>query len=124
MNPDSAAATLSMGLPPWRLSGMVYGALLNHAPALAALGDRVSAAPYKAAPRAPVLYVKPRNTLTTGGAAVPVPAGVDELEVGATLGVVIGRPACRLSPTDALDCERRLHPACGVLSAAGAAARP
>jgi 5-oxopent-3-ene-1,2,5-tricarboxylate decarboxylase / 2-hydroxyhepta-2,4-diene-1,7-dioate isomerase len=104
MDPDPAAATLSMGLPPWRLSGTVYGALLNHAPALAALGDRASAAPYKAAPRAPVLYVKPRNTLTTGGSAVPVPAGVDALEVGATLGVVIGRPACRLSPGTALDC--------------------
>jgi 5-oxopent-3-ene-1,2,5-tricarboxylate decarboxylase/2-hydroxyhepta-2,4-diene-1,7-dioate isomerase len=80
----------------------VYGALLNHADALAALGDRVHAAPYKAPPRAPVLYIKPRNTLAGHRQPVVVPEGVAELEVGATLGVVIGAPACRVAQTDAL----------------------
>ncbi|MFO1219394.1 MAG: fumarylacetoacetate hydrolase family protein [Burkholderiaceae bacterium] len=85
---------------PWRLSGVVYGTLLNDAAALAALGDAVNAAPYKAPPRAPVLYLKPRNTLASSGAAVTVPAG-GALEVGAALGIVIGRTACRVPAVQA-----------------------
>ncbi|ODU10700.1 MAG: 2-hydroxyhepta-2,4-diene-1,7-dioate isomerase [Rubrivivax sp. SCN 71-131] len=93
---------LSFDFAPWRLSGTVVGVLLNHRPALAALGDAVNAAPYKAAPKAPVLYVKPRNTQVGDGACVAVPAGVPELEVGAALGLVIGRSAYRVSAGDAL----------------------
>lgn len=93
--PDFAAA-------PHRLSGVVYGCLLNHAPALAALGDAVHQPPYKAPPKAPVLYIKPRNTLATPGQAVLMPAEVPALQVGATLGLVIGRTACRVSEADAL----------------------
>jgi 5-oxopent-3-ene-1,2,5-tricarboxylate decarboxylase / 2-hydroxyhepta-2,4-diene-1,7-dioate isomerase len=88
---------------PYRLTGVVYGTLLNHRPALHALGDQVNQAPYKAAPQAPVLYVKPRNTLARHGDAVTVPADAPELEVGAALGIVIGRTACRLTLAHALD---------------------
>ncbi|MEP7298880.1 MAG: fumarylacetoacetate hydrolase, partial [Burkholderiales bacterium] len=42
--------------------GTVYGTLLNHRDALAALGNTVTEPPYKAAPKAPILYIKPRNT--------------------------------------------------------------
>jgi 5-oxopent-3-ene-1,2,5-tricarboxylate decarboxylase/2-hydroxyhepta-2,4-diene-1,7-dioate isomerase len=94
---------LSFGFAPWRLSGTVVGVLLNHRPALAALGDAVRAAPYKAPPRAPVLYLKPRNTQVDDGAQVEVPAGVPALEVGAALGLVIGRTACRVAEERALD---------------------
>ena len=82
--------------------GTVYGTLLNHPSALAALGEQVHAAPYKAPPKAPVLYIKPRNTWAEPGAAVVVPADVPELEMGATLGLVIGRTACRVNAADAL----------------------
>ncbi|HEY6511473.1 MAG TPA: fumarylacetoacetate hydrolase family protein [Burkholderiaceae bacterium] len=87
---------------PYRLSGTVYGVLLNHAPALAALGGQVNEAPYKAPPKAPVLYVKPRNTLAAAGSSTVVPAGVEALQIGANLGIVIGRPACRVAERDAL----------------------
>ncbi len=90
------------GFAPYRLSGAVYGVLLNHASALAALGDAVNAAPYKAPPRAPVLYVKPRNTLAAPGSACTLPADVSALQVGANLGIVIGRTACRVDPASAL----------------------
>ncbi|MFO1329996.1 MAG: fumarylacetoacetate hydrolase family protein [Rubrivivax sp.] len=93
---------LAFDFAPWRLSGQVVGVLLNHRPALAALGDAVHAAPYKAPPRAPVLYLKPRNTQVGHGAVVAVPAGVPALEVGAALGLVIGRTACRVGVDDAL----------------------
>jgi 5-oxopent-3-ene-1,2,5-tricarboxylate decarboxylase / 2-hydroxyhepta-2,4-diene-1,7-dioate isomerase len=82
--------------------GTVYGTLLNHADALAALGAAVHAAPYKAPPRAPVLYIKPRNTWVADGEAVVVPQGVEALEIGATLGLVIGRIACCVDEADAL----------------------
>ena len=82
--------------------GTVYGTLLNHRDALAALGDQVHAAPYKAPPKAPVLYIKPHNTWVSPGAAVVVPADAPELEMGATLGLVIGRTACRANVADAL----------------------
>jgi 5-oxopent-3-ene-1,2,5-tricarboxylate decarboxylase / 2-hydroxyhepta-2,4-diene-1,7-dioate isomerase len=95
---------LPMDVPPYRLSGTVYGTLLNHRTALAALGATVDEAPYRGAPRAPVLYIKPRNTLSTDGASVTVPADAPELEIGATLGLVIGRPACRLTERGALEC--------------------
>ena len=82
--------------------GTVYGTLLNHRDALSALGEQVHAAPYKAPPKAPVLYIKPRNTWGQPGAAVVVPVDAPELEMGATLGLVIGRTACRVSVADAL----------------------
>lgn len=88
---------------PWRLSGTVLGTLLNDPASLAALGDAVQQPPYKAPPRAPVLYVKPRNTLAVQGAAVAVPAQPGELEIGAALAMVIGRTACRVAAGDALD---------------------
>ena len=89
-----------MPMSPWRLSGVVYGALLNHAPELAGLGDAVHAAPYKAPPQAPVLQLRPRNTLVADGARVEVPA--DGVVVGASLGLVIGHSACRVAVADAL----------------------
>lgn len=82
--------------------GTVYGTLLNHADALAALGAAAHAPPYKAPPRAPVLYIKPRNTWADDGDTIVVPAGVSELEIGATVGLVIGRTACRVREEDAL----------------------
>jgi 5-oxopent-3-ene-1,2,5-tricarboxylate decarboxylase / 2-hydroxyhepta-2,4-diene-1,7-dioate isomerase len=94
---------LPIDFAPWRLTGTVYGALLNHAPELAALGDAAQQPPYKAPPRAPVLQVKPRNTLVGEGARVAVPPDAAEgLELGATLAIVIGRTACRLRVEDAL----------------------
>lgn len=82
--------------------GTVYGTLLNHRDALAALGNAVNEPPYKAAPKAPILYIKPRNTWLDAGQPIVVPAGVDAVEIGATLGLVIGRPACRVSEAQAL----------------------
>jgi 5-oxopent-3-ene-1,2,5-tricarboxylate decarboxylase/2-hydroxyhepta-2,4-diene-1,7-dioate isomerase len=76
------------------LSGRVYGTLLSQRAAFDALKPTMSQAPYSGAPKAPVLYIKPRNTLARNGDAVAVPAGVEELEVNACLGVVIGQPAC------------------------------
>ena len=93
---------LEFDVAPYRLSGVVYGTLLNHEPALQALGDAVNAAPYKASPRAPVLYLKPRNTLAGNGDHITVPADAPELAIGAALGIVIGQTACQITPEQAM----------------------
>jgi 5-oxopent-3-ene-1,2,5-tricarboxylate decarboxylase/2-hydroxyhepta-2,4-diene-1,7-dioate isomerase len=85
------------------VSGAVYGTLLNDRAALDALGDAVNAAPYKAPPKAPVLYLKPRNTLAGHRARVAVPDDALGVEVGASLGIVIGRTATRVSVAHAFD---------------------
>ncbi len=100
--PSLSSDAVPMGVPPYRLSGTVYGTLLNHRPALAELGEAVLQPPYKAPPKAPVLYIKPRNTLAPSGASVLVPEDSPELEMGGCVGVVIGRPASRLAAKDAL----------------------
>lgn len=82
--------------------GAVYGVLLNYRGGLEALGGAVNEPPYKGPPKAPVLYIKPRNTHRPDGAVVPVPDDSPELEIGAALGLVIGRTACRVAPADAL----------------------
>jgi len=94
--------SLDLDFAPWRLSGVVYGTLLNDPASLAAIGDAVNAPPYKAPPQAPVLYVKPRNTLAADRAAVAVPGDAGRMEIGASLGIVIGRSACRVRADEAL----------------------
>ena len=82
--------------------GTVYGTLLNHRDALAALGNEVNEVPYKAPPKAPILYIKPRNTIVGNRESVVVPSDAAQLEIGATLGLVIGRTATKLSLSDAI----------------------
>jgi 5-oxopent-3-ene-1,2,5-tricarboxylate decarboxylase/2-hydroxyhepta-2,4-diene-1,7-dioate isomerase len=97
-------ASLVFDVPPFRLSGAVYGVLMNHRAALAALGEAVHRPPYKAPPKGVVLYIKPRNTLLGPGDTVRVDDAAGQLEVGAALGVVIGRTACAVGEDDAIAC--------------------
>jgi 5-oxopent-3-ene-1,2,5-tricarboxylate decarboxylase/2-hydroxyhepta-2,4-diene-1,7-dioate isomerase len=76
----------------WLPTGTVYGTLLNFRGEWEALGTRMHEAPYKAPPQAPVLYIKPANTFSADGAAIALPAGVEEVEVGATVGMVMRGP--------------------------------
>ena len=99
----SARPPLLYDDPPYRLSGVVYGPLLNQRSALERLGDAVNQPPYKAPPKGPVLYMKPRNTLAFDGQRTAIPDGVQAMRVGATLGLVVGRAACRVSVETALD---------------------
>lgn len=73
-------------------TGTVYGTLLNFRGELEALGPKMSEAPYKAPPKAPVLYIKPANTWSADGADIAVPARVSEVEIGATIGMVMKAP--------------------------------
>ncbi len=87
-------------------AGLVYGVILNDRASLARLGRALNEPPYKVPPNAPILYVKPYNTHVGHGARVFLPPGADRVEVAATLGVVIGVDACRVSAGHALECVR------------------
>lgn len=69
--------------------GTVYGTLMNFRGELEALGDKVDEPPYKGAPKAPVLYIKPANTWTENGGTIALPANVPEVEIGATVAMVM-----------------------------------
>ena len=71
-------------------TGTVYGVLLNFRAEVEALAPQMSQPPYKAPPQAPVLYVKTANTWSPHGSAIKVPSNAPEVEVGATIGMVIG----------------------------------
>jgi 5-oxopent-3-ene-1,2,5-tricarboxylate decarboxylase/2-hydroxyhepta-2,4-diene-1,7-dioate isomerase len=104
MDASALAALLHSGIACRApVNGAVYGTLLNDRAALQALGDAMHAAPYKAPPAAPILYLKPRNTLAGHRARVVVPDNVLGVEVGASLGIVIGRTATRVSANRAAD---------------------
>jgi 5-oxopent-3-ene-1,2,5-tricarboxylate decarboxylase/2-hydroxyhepta-2,4-diene-1,7-dioate isomerase len=69
--------------------GTVYGTLLNFRGEFDAMAPQMNEAPYKAPPKAPVLYVKTANTFSPNGARIPVPARVPQVEIGATVGLVM-----------------------------------
>ncbi|MFT0531555.1 fumarylacetoacetate hydrolase family protein [Castellaniella hirudinis] len=81
----------------------VYGVIMNDQASLARLTEAAGQPPYRQLPLAPVLYLKPRNTWAGPGAVVAVPADAAQVEVGAVLGLRMGRDAARLSAQNALD---------------------
>jgi 5-oxopent-3-ene-1,2,5-tricarboxylate decarboxylase/2-hydroxyhepta-2,4-diene-1,7-dioate isomerase len=72
--------------------GTVYGTLLNFRREFDAWAPRMKEAPYKAPPQAPVLYIKPANTWSADGAQVAMPSHVPEVEIGATVAMVMKSP--------------------------------
>ena len=75
---------------PWRPMGTVYGTLLNFRREWDLWTPRMAQDPYKAAPQAPVLYVKTANTFSLAGQELLLQDGVTEVEIGASLGLVMG----------------------------------
>ncbi len=75
---------------PWQPTGTVYGTLLNFRREWDLWAPRMTTDPYKAAPKAPVLYVKTANTFCPGGQDLLLQDGVSEVDIGASLGLVIG----------------------------------
>ncbi|RIX79633.1 fumarylacetoacetate hydrolase family protein [Acidovorax cavernicola] len=80
----------------------VYGVLLNDRATHQRMEAAFHGAPYKAPPKAPVLYIKPVNTHVAPGAQVRVPADPGVVQVNPTLGLVLGRAATRVGVDDAL----------------------
>lgn len=85
------------------ISGTVYGTLLNYKGNMTDLGEALYQPPYNEPPKAPILYIKPKNTLIGSGQSIPLPTGIDEVEVGASLGIVIGKTATCITEEQAFD---------------------
>ena len=85
------------------VAGAVYATLLNDHDSLQAMGAALDQAPYGAPPRAPILYVRPRNTWSGHGARIAVPDAEPGVSVGGSLGIVIGRAAVHVRLADAMD---------------------
>lgn len=85
------------------LDGTVYGVALNSRRHLERLGPALEQAPYVKPPVAPVLYIKPANTLNRSGGMVEIPAGIESLEANATLAVVFERAVAKASPAQVAD---------------------
>ena len=81
----------------------VVGALLEFQGAWQALEPVMAQAPHHRPPVHPVLYVKPANTWARAGDPVLLPPDVEEVEVGATLGISFAGAASRVSVAQALD---------------------
>ena len=71
--------------------------------ALDSLGETVNEKPYNAPPIAPILYIKPANTFNCNRGLIPMSKRLKELEIGASLGLVIGSKATHVSEEEALD---------------------
>jgi 5-oxopent-3-ene-1,2,5-tricarboxylate decarboxylase / 2-hydroxyhepta-2,4-diene-1,7-dioate isomerase len=70
----------------------VYGTLLNFRGEMDALGVQMNEPPYGAPPKAPVLYIKPANTWSANGTAIALPARAPQVEVGATIAMLMKAP--------------------------------
>lgn len=86
----SAAALPPPPFIPWVPPGTVYGALLNFRREWDLWAPRMAQDPYKAAPRAPVLYIKSANTFAAAGQPLRLEDGITAAQPGATLGLVMG----------------------------------
>ena len=75
---------------PWQPQGTVHGTLLNFRREWDLWAPRMTQDPHKAAPNAPILYVKSANTFSPAGQDLLLQDGVSEVDIGATLGLVIG----------------------------------
>jgi 5-oxopent-3-ene-1,2,5-tricarboxylate decarboxylase/2-hydroxyhepta-2,4-diene-1,7-dioate isomerase len=85
------------------ITGTLYGVVLNDGAERALLASAFTQPPYQAPPQAPVLYIKPRACLAPHQATVPLPVELDAVEAAATIGLLLGRDARRVSADQALD---------------------
>lgn len=84
------------------MKGTVFAVALNHRSQLDAWRDAFHQAPYNAPPKTAVWFIKPRNTLIRAGDAIPHPQGEQVLS-GATVALIVGKTASKVSPEQAAD---------------------
>ncbi|GAB7532056.1 fumarylacetoacetate hydrolase family protein [Pseudomonas sp. 3A(2025)] len=83
-------------------NGTLFGVALNYQGLLEQRLAEFAQAPYQKPPVKPVLFIKTPNTRNSHDGAVVYPAGIERLQPGPALGVVIGKSASRVSEADAL----------------------
>lgn len=84
------------------IAGTIYGVALNDREQHRKLAAAFLEPPYKSPPRKPVLYIKPRTCLMGEAGVIPMPPDLEEVEIAATLGLLIGRDSYRAVKREAL----------------------
>lgn len=84
------------------MKGTVFAVALNHRSQLDAWQDAFNQPPYNTPPKTAVWFIKPRNTLIRTGDAIPHPEGEQVLS-GATVALIVGKTASKVSPEEAAD---------------------
>ena len=82
--------------------GTLFGVALNYQGLLQDHLQSFTQPPYQKPPVKPVLFIKTPNTRNTDGQPVVYPKGVERLQPGPALGVVIGTSASRVSLENAM----------------------
>lgn len=83
-------------------AGTLFGVALNYQGLLRSRLEEFQQPPYQKPPVKPVLFIKTANTRNGHGLPVVFPAGVERLQPGPALGVVIGKDASRVSEVEAM----------------------
>lgn len=84
-------------------AGTLFGVALNYKGLLESRLEEFQQPPYQKPPVKPVLFIKTSNTRNGHNQPVVYPAGVERLQPGPALGVVIGKQASRVSETEAMN---------------------
>ncbi|MFZ3578421.1 fumarylacetoacetate hydrolase family protein [Virgibacillus sp. DJP39] len=85
------------------VSGTIYGTLFNFQGQLDLMKDALHEKPYNAPPKKPIMYIKPGNTINSHNGPVAIPEGEKEVQVGAALGIVIGKTATNVTQDNVTD---------------------
>lgn len=83
-------------------AGTLFGVALNYQGLLRSRLEEFQQPPYQKPPVKPVLFIKTANTRNGHDQPVVFPAGVERLQPGPALGVVIGKDASRVSEAEAM----------------------
>ncbi|MCE4052527.1 fumarylacetoacetate hydrolase family protein [Pseudomonas sp. Au-Pse12] len=83
--------------------GTLFGVALNYQGLLQSHLQSFTQPPYQKPPVKPVLFIKTPNTRNSHEAPVVFPQGVERLQPGPALGVVIGKRASRVRLEQAMD---------------------
>lgn len=84
-------------------AGTLFGIALNYQGLLRSRLEEFQQPPYQKPPVKPVLFIKTANTRNGHDQPVVFPAGVERLQPGPALGVVIGKDASRVSAAEAMN---------------------
>lgn len=84
------------------INGTVYGIALNDKDELVKLAGEFNEKPYLAPPKAPILYIKPRNCFSFYGAAVAMPVGEKALVAAPCIAVMFARDVTKETAQGAL----------------------
>ena len=84
-------------------TGTLFGVALNYQGLLRSRLEEFQQPPYQKPPVKPVLFIKTSNTRNGHDQPVVFPAGVERLQPGPALGVVIGKDASRVSEAEAMN---------------------